>query len=359
MIKRKLVSILVITTVVFMATGCDGRSSTSPTAAVSPATQVETQTITSRTLTKQVMGYGVVNSHDVVALKSLQTNKITAILFTAGQTVAKGQLLIQLDPRVADARVTHDRALLTAAQQAWQRQTQLSAKGVVSHSAYDVSESTYKQALAQLSQDKALLAQLAIKAPFKGVISQTDYHVGDVVTLGNTLATLYTPQQLSVEYQLPALQRQDYKLGQQVLVQSELIPSTQVLGTVSYIAPNTVTGSVTLKAQLPWAAPFSPGQNIKVVQQTQSLPHQVTIPTAALMTNIQGAQAFVVINNKARLRDVKVGEYFDGYVQILAGLAVGEQLVVNGQNYLRTDQDVAIVNPKQSQQKTLAPVGKA
>ncbi|PSU97290.1 efflux RND transporter periplasmic adaptor subunit [Photobacterium kishitanii] len=359
MIKRTLVSMLIITTLAFVVVGCDSDSNASPNTASAPAAQVETQIIKSRTLIKQVMGYGVVNSANVVTLKSLQTNKITAILFTDGQTVVKGQLLVQLDPRVAAAKVAHDQALLATAKLAWQRQAQLSAKGVVSRSAYDNSESSYKQALALLTQDKTLLAELAIKAPFNGVISQTDYHVGDVVTVGNSIATLYTPHQLTVEYQLSALQRQDYKIGQQVVVSSELVPSIQAIGTVSYIAPNTTTGLVTLKAQLPPDTPFFPGQNIKVVQQTQLLPHQVTIPTSALMTNIQGAQAFVVVNNKARLRDVKVGGYYDGYVQIASGLVAGEQLVVNGQNYLRTDQKVTIVNPKQPQVKAQSQVGKA
>ncbi|PSV99159.1 efflux RND transporter periplasmic adaptor subunit [Photobacterium iliopiscarium] len=359
MLKRKLVSIWVITTVVLTLVGCDSRSNTSSIAPIVPAVQVETQPIKSRTIIQQVTGYGVVKSHNVVALKCLQTNKITAILFNAGQTVTKGQVLVQLDPQVAKAKVAHDQALLVATQQAWQRQARLSTKGLISRSVYDDSESSYKQALAQRNQDKSLLAQLTIKAPFTGVISLTDYHVGDVVTIGNTIATLYTPHQLKIEYQLPALHRQDYKLGQQVVVQSELMPSVKAIGRVTYIAPNTATGLVTLQAQLPPSASFSAGQYLKVVQQTQLLTHQVTIPTAALITNIDGAQAFVVINNKARLRNVKVGNYYDGYVQILSGLTVGEQLVVNGQNYLRTDQKVEIVHPQHAQTSIQSQVAQA
>lgn len=362
MIKRKVISVLVIAIIALMAEGCDSGSKPHSPAPFSAIAQVETQPIQARNLTQQVMGYGVVKSHNVVTLKNLQTNTITAILFTEGQTVVKNQVLVQLDPRVAEAKVAHDQALVVSAKLAWQRQAVLSAKGVTAHSAYDDSESSYKQALAQLAQDKTLLAELAIKAPFSGVISQTDYHVGDVITAGTGIATLYASQPLIVEYQLPALQRQEYKLGQQVLIRSEVMPSIHAMATVSYIAPNTTTGLVILKAQLPLAAPFSPGQNVKVIQQTQLLRHQVTIPIAALMTNIQGAQAFVVVNNKARLRDVKVGNYYDGYVQIISGLAVGEQLIVNGQNYLRTDQKVEIIHsqPSQpSQPRTQPQVGKA
>lgn len=362
MIKRKVISVLVIATMALMAEGCDSGSKPHSSAPFSTTAQVETQSIQARNLTQQVMGYGVIKSHNVVTLKNLQTNKITAILFTEGQRVAKNQVLVQLDPRVADAKVAHDQALVVAAKLTLHRQAVLSAKGVTSHSLYDSSESDYKQALAQLTQDKTLLSELAIKAPFSGVISQTDYHVGDVVTAGTDIATLYSPQHLIVEYQLPALQRQDYKLGQQVLVHSEVMPSINAVATVTYIAPNTATGLVILKAKLPTSAPFSPGQNVKVIQKTHLLRQQVTIPTAALMTNIQGAQAFVVINNKARLRDVKVGNYYDGYVQILSGLTVGEQLVVNGQNYLRTDQKVEIIHsqPSQPSQAKIEPqVGKA
>ena len=183
--------------------------------------------------------------------------------------------------------------------------------------------------------------------PFNGVISQTDFHVGDIVTVGNTLATLYTPDQLSIEYQLPAVQKQDYHLDQTVTVYSELTPSEHAQGTVSYVSPNIAMGLVTLKAKLPDVKQFSPGQNVKVVQQTRQLLQQVTIPASSLITNIQGAQVFIVVNNKARLRDVKVGQYYDGYVQILSGLAVGDQLVINGQNYLRTDQKVEVTSAQQ------------
>lgn len=348
--KHKYIPVIVFAAVSIMLIGCNQEilSDSSPHKQhSSKVVQVETQPVTARTLTEQVMGYGVVKSHNSVALKSLETSQITAIYFKAGEAVKKGQLLVQFDPSSAKAKVARDQAQLNATKQTWLRQKELVNKGVVARSTYDDSESDYKQALAQLEQDESQLTELAIKAPFDGVISQTDFHVGDVVTVGNPLATLYTPDQLSIEYQLPAAQKQDYRLDQTVTVYSELTPSKYAHGTVSYVSPNIAMGLVTLKAQLPDAKQFSPGQNVKVVQQTRQLLQQVTIPTSSLITNIQGAQVFIVVNNKARLRDVKVGQYYDGYVQILSGLAVGDQLVINGQNYLRTDQKVEVTSAQQ------------
>ncbi|OBU38344.1 hypothetical protein [Photobacterium phosphoreum] len=81
MIKRKVISVLVIATMALMAEGCDSGSKPHSSAPFSTTAQVETQSIQARNLTQQVMGYGVIKSHNVVTLKNLQTNKITAIFF--------------------------------------------------------------------------------------------------------------------------------------------------------------------------------------------------------------------------------------------------------------------------------------
>lgn len=306
--------------------------------------QVETQPVTTKNLTDQVSGYGTIESSDYVALKSLQTNKITAIKFKGGETVTSGQTLLMQDSRTAAAQVEQDQAQLTQAKNEWQRQANLMKKGLVSQSDYDDAYSAYKQAVALLAQDSALLSELTIKAPFSGVISTTDFHVGDVLDSGSNIATLYDPNQLTVTYQLPSSQRSHYSVGQTVTVQSEMELASQASGKVTYISPNLSSGLITLKADLATGAMFTPGQNVKVVQQTQQMNNQVVIPTASLLTSLEGAQAYVVEGGKAVMRDVTVGNYYDGYVQILSGLKTGDQLVTNGQNFLHSDEPVDVNN---------------
>lgn len=306
--------------------------------------QVETQSVTTKNLTDQVSGYGTIESSDYVVLKSLQTNKITAIKFSGGETVASGQTLLVQDSRTAAAQVEQDQAQLTQAKNEWQRQANLMKKGLVSQSDYDDAYSAYKQAVALLAQDTALLSELTIKAPFSGVISITDFHVGDVLDSGSDIATLYAPNQLTVTYQLPSSQRSHYRVGQTVTVQSEMELTSQASGKVTYISPNLSSGLITLKADLATGAMFTPGQNVKVVQQTQQMNNQVVIPTASLLTSLEGAQAYVVEEGKAVMRDVTVGNYYDGYVQILSGLKTGDQLVTNGQNFLHSDEPVEVNN---------------
>ncbi len=236
------------------------------------------------------------------------------------------------------------KAQLTQAKNEWQRQSNLRKKGLISQSDYDDAYSSYKQAKALLEQDTALLSELTLKAPFSGVISSTDYHVGDLLDSGSSIATLYDANHLLVQYQLPASARSDYRVGQTVTIESELNTENKVVGKVTYIAPSIDTGLITLKAAIDEGSNFKPGQNVKVVQQTKVRTNQVTIPTGSLLTNLEGTQAYIVEDGKAQLRNVKVGNYYNGYVQILSGLKAGESLVTNGQNYLHSDEKVVVNN---------------
>ncbi|MGF1739770.1 efflux RND transporter periplasmic adaptor subunit [Vibrio profundum] len=340
---KKLASVTALVLVSAIGVGYFNLEQTPPKRVMS-RTQVETQPVTTKNLTDQVSGYGTIESSDYVVLKSLQTNKITAIKFSGGETVTSGQTLLVQDSRTASAQVEQDQAQLTQAKNEWQRQANLMKKGLVSQSDYDDAYSAYKQAVALLAQDTALLSELTIKAPFSGVISTTDFHVGDVLDSGSNIATLYNPNQLTVTYQLPSSQRSHYSVGQTVMVQSEMELASQASGKVTYISPNLSSGLITLKADLATGAMFTPGQNVKVVQQTQQMNNQVVIPTASLLTSLEGAQAYVVEEGKAVMRDVTVGNYYDGYVQILSGLKTGDQLVTNGQNFLHSDEPVEVNN---------------
>lgn len=306
--------------------------------------QVETQPIVTRTFTDHVSGYGVIQSLEYITLKSLHTNKITHIGFNGGEKVSAGQVLLKLDTRTANAQLAQDNAQLIQIKHNWQRQFNLHQKNLVSQSEYDDSYSSYEQAKALIAEDTALLSELTIKAPFAGIISLTDFHVGDLLDAGTPVATLYNPNQLTVTYQLPISKASTYKIGQIIEVQSELDPSKHSSGKVTYISPNIRSGFVTLKANVTKGANFKPGQNVKVVQQTKQLLNQVVIPTASLLTNLEGSQAFIVENGKATLRDVKVGRYGNGYVQILSGLKAGEELVINGQHFLHSDQSIVVNN---------------
>ncbi|WP_159084298.1 efflux RND transporter periplasmic adaptor subunit [Dongshaea marina] len=255
--------------------------------------------------------------------------------------------MLQQDTRTAAAQVAEDQAKLNLAKADWQRQSTMLKKGLTSQSSYDDSYSSYQQARAVLAQDTALLSELSIKAPFAGIISITDYHVGDLLDSGSDIATLYDPDELTVTYQLSASERSVLKLGQTVSIQSESDAQNHASGTVIYISPNISTGLMTLKAKVTPGSTLKPGQNVKVVQKTSLLKDQVTIPTGSLLSNLEGMQAYVVENGKAVLREVKVGNYYDGYVQILSGLKAGEELVTNGQNFLHSDETVTVNNAAQ------------
>ena len=73
------------------------------------------------------------------------------------------------------------------------------------------------------------------------------------------------------------------------------------------------------------------------------------VPAIALIGPLEGhAQVFVVDDGIARLREIEVGPYADGFVQVKAGLEEGERVVLAGQVHL-LDGDLVREDPQRTE----------
>ena len=73
----------------------------------------------------------------------------------------------------------------------------------------------------------------------------------------------------------------------------------------------------------------------------------VLVPREAVLRQANGDTVFVVADGKARARQVEIGLADEKSYQVVSGVAVGEPVVVVGQNVLRDGQEVR-VPPSQS-----------
>jgi multidrug efflux pump subunit AcrA (membrane-fusion protein) len=67
------------------------------------------------------------------------------------------------------------------------------------------------------------------------------------------------------------------------------------------------------------------------------------IPRAALMGSTRDAKVFIVENGISKQKKIVVGNVYDDMIEVLQGLNEGEKVVVNGQNNLKNDYRVNVV----------------
>ncbi|AIN71029.1 RND transporter [Flavobacterium psychrophilum FPG101] len=171
--------------------------------------EVEIATITQRTVTETVSGTGKIQPEIEVKISSEVSGEIIALPIKEGQTVKKGDLLVQVNPKLytqglnkSQAGLSNTKAGLSQtdaqfkeAKASYERSKKLYDKGIISRAEWDKSVATYESAQAAkqaayynvqsasatVNESKENLGKTAIYAPVDGTISKLGVELGERV----------------------------------------------------------------------------------------------------------------------------------------------------------------------------------
>ena len=283
-----------------------------------------------------------------------------------GSVVKKGDLLAEIDAPEIDQQLSQAiaarqqaAASLQLAASTMERWEALRKKDAVSQQELDERRSNAAQAKANLNAAEANVERLRqtagfkrVVAPFSGVITKRNVDTGDLIDAGGgagrTMFILSQTDPLRVYVNVPQTYAQRVKPGQEVNVtQSELLGQVfkgQVARTAAAI--DTSTRTMQIEVTLPnREGLLMPGAYVQV-----SLPLQaskaLTIPTNAMMIRGAGMSVAVVdAQGRIALKTIKVGRNYGDSVEVLEGVAIEDQLVLNPSDSLSDGDQVAVAPP--------------
>ena len=339
-----------------------------------PPVPVTASTAVTRDIPITLQLVGRAEAFESVAIKSRIDGQVSEILFSEGQHVNQGDVLVRLDPadyaarlQQAEAAVARDAALIAKARADTARYVQLRERKFVSdEKVADIrtSEST-TNANAQASKSAADLARLqlsyaTIRAPITGVVGARLVFPGSTVKNNDTsLAVINRVQPLLVsfmvpEQHLPALraalrESRDASAEMSVSVRSPSETANAYLahrGKLRFIdnAVDATTGTILAKAELPNTdEALTPGQYLNVAIHLSTLKNAVVVPNAAVQQGSDDNYAYVVKDDSSvELRPLEVGPADGGITAVVKGLQAGETVVTDGQLRLEPGSKVKI-----------------
>ena len=298
--------------------------------------------------------------------------------FKEGDAVKKGQMLFQIDPReyqieVNNARATVNQysALLTNAQQELDRANALIKEDLISRSDVDQSLATRNQnralleaARQQYELAKVNLSYTNIKSPIDGRIGKVNITEGNYVTAtSGSLVNISSTNPVYIAFSLKGddfvklLQASNRYKDVQVQAQFDGGEWYDKTGTVDFV-DNQIdkdSGSISMRAvfenEKGWLVP---GNYMKVKLIAPKMVKYMTIPQACTKGDpMSGYYVWVVQDNKAVRRDIKVADSINNNWIVTDGLNFDDVVVVSGiQNIAAEGQKLKIID-NEEYQKTL------
>jgi RND family efflux transporter MFP subunit len=249
-------------------------------------------------------------------------------------------------PLVRQARAMLDEALLTRDRRVklWEQQLIARAELDAAEAAAKVAEGRYHDAVEEVTNRQAILAerrtelelarqQLAdtvLRAPIAGAMNARQAAVGEFLNAGAPVATLVRFHPLRLRLAVPEREAASIRQGQRVRLTVESDP-TVYEGHVARLAPaiSEQNRSLLIEAEIPneqgRLRPGSFARGEIVVQPDRRL---VTVPADALVTFAGVEKVLVVEGGRAVEKRVTAGRRQGDRLEILSGLAAGEQVIV-------------------------------
>ena len=281
-------------------------------------------------------GYGTIETSPTggARLAAASAGLVQKVLVTEGAKVAKGDLLVQLDARAADASVAKARASLSAAEKAHARQLAMKSAGGTSERSLLEAAATLALAQADLASAELAQTQLSIRAPLAGVIGRLAVRPGEWLDLGKDVTEIVNPADLIVTTQIASADAGLLHSGVEAFVFTKLGESEKPFaqGKVISISPLIAKDSDSVAVRVSLGAEAGrPGQLVLVRIVTSSKESCLAVPVESVIKADDQETISVVVGGVAKQKPVKTGLSDRGLIEISGeGIAEGDDVVTTG-----------------------------
>ncbi len=344
-----------------------------------------------------VIANGTLAAQDQATVGTKVAGRLQSISVDLGSNVRRGQMIARIEPTdyqlrvqqaeasLAQARarvglspdgrddkvnpeqtgtVRQARAVMDEARANRQRAITLVEQGVIARAEYDAANATYKvaesryqdaieeirnrQALvsqrrSELAMAKQQLSDTAVYASFDGVVQEKRASLGEFLASGATVVVVVKMNPLRFRAEVPEREAASVRSGQNLKLSVEGA-SQNYSGTITRLSPSIIEQNrvLVVEADITNDGQLRPGSFARAEIFVDTTSMGVTVPTSAIVTFAGIEKVILIEDGKAVERPVTTGRRASDWIEIVAGVKVGEEVVVEPGN-LQSGQPVAVV----------------
>lgn len=293
-----------------------------------------------------VKAIGTGKANESVVITTQSSDIVREVHFDDGQRVKAGQVLLTLFDLEEQAKLKALDVDLQEANRQLKRVVDLAKNNVASEQLLDEHQAAVNALEAQMNVLKTQMLALKVTAPFEGLLGQRQVSVGALVKPGDAITTLDDLSVIKVDFEIAEVHLPSVAIGQTIRATSIAYPDETFSGKIASIGARVdpATRAIQIRAIIDnQNFKLRPGMLLQINLQKKLLTTLV-LPEASLVPVEDEQFVFVVKDGEVTKRQVKIGLRKPGLVQIVSGLELGEQVVIEGALKLRDGSKVEVLN---------------
>ena len=303
---------------------------------------------------------GLIYSKSSPSLAVEVSGRVVEIIADVGDEVKAGDILAKIDSEKynlqftqAKAEIARLSALLINQELDLKRAEKLFKDNLVSEEMMDRTKADFNAlkeqmnaADAQLRNAKRLIEETNIKAPIKSEVAIKHIDAGDYVQPGMVVYELVDTKNLKVDLSFPEYLSPKLKKGLEVHITSPTNPDEVVISKIRDIKPNIDSRNKSLTTIIDFENPgtWLPGASSRATVVFSKFENAIVVPQISVVRRSIGEVIYVVKGNTVKETPVKTGLRKEGYIQILEGITLNDEIVKDGAGFLTDSSIIEIIN---------------
>ncbi len=267
------------------------------------------------------------------------SGKVVGIFFREGRRVKKGELLAKINDRPLQAQLQKLKAQRKLVEEREYRQRQLLDRDAISRESYDQVATELETLEADVMLVESRIAETELRAPFDGIVGLRMISEGAYATTQTKIVQLVKISPLKIEFSIPERYAGEVVPGFPISFQIDGVQNT-FKAEVYAIEPKVDINTRTIVARALYPntnEELKPGRFASVRARLSQIENAVSIPTQALIPEMEGEKVFILKNGRAKQVRVETGLRTESHIQIRSGLNFGDTLLTTATLQLRED----------------------
>lgn len=320
---------------------CRSEDTETPTASAPP--ELQTLTVAAVSAPRERIWDGVVEAVNQATLSAQTAGRVVELPFDVNDYVQAGDIVVrftdveqQSGRRRADAALSAAQAALAEAEADYRRIADVYARKLVAKTQLDQATARRDTARAAVESARAALREAGeqvdytvIRAPYSGVLTERHVKVGETVRPGQPLVSGLSMAKLRINVEVPQSEIAAIRTHRQAAV---LLAEGKRLAAESIVIfpfADPATHSYKIRLEMPEAETgLQPGMTVKTAF-TLGEQERLLVPLKALVQRGETTAVYVISDNRALLRQIRIGHRFGDDVEVISGLRPNDAIALD------------------------------